>query len=773
MSSSLRWTFILSVALTATGSTEMKGEQHMQFFRTQQKQGHWWLIAPDGAQFISRGVDTVRFASDRVQPTESGSYAETVLAKYASFDEWSEAVARALFGWGFNTLGGASDERVSNVEVDGRRLAYTPIISIGSRFVSQSTGGSAWRDGFFPDVFDPEFEKTAKEIAIERCSPRKDDPMLLGWFIDNELRWGPDWRGQDELLTVFLAMPKETPGRIAAIDLLRERYGDVAEFNKVWGTDFDSWDEAPDAGSIRPPVELKGVWVQNQEVERRARQDNPRHAAFLADCDAFLERVAEGYFRITDEAIKAAAPNHLNLGCRFAYVPARPVLEAAARYVDVISFNCYHNDPRETIEAYAEFGKPVLVGEFSFKGADSGLPNTRGAGALVNTQAERAAAFKNFVSLALSNPSFVGYHWFRHSDQPKDSTGENSNYGVMDYRDQPWKLLTKTMTEVNAEAEIIHETRFAKVRTYFEVDEPAYVPNIDGQYGERRYGSIQTFVARTNPDSTTLPIRIRLLIENVCEQPTTGKLSLNIKPAGSAIVEGFDDSYALAPAEKKIIPLTCTVQPYESETTLTAVSQEIYDRAISVTIMAQGRFSISQLETVPELQTLPEALQNEKALPLIAGDVKLADVRYALAGNKIAVHATVFDRSVTPDNPEWVGNLDVLFSLPEKGTVHQVVFIPKGEAAAREVRLHRNGERLPDPEVQWTTEVREDYGYILTALIPLESVKISKDRPFMMEAAVVAPLGEGAPRAYITMFGSENAYFNDLRFGVFEPDPEQ
>jgi len=31
------------------------------------------------------------------------------------------------------------------------------------------------------------------------------------------------------------------------------------------------------------------------------------------------------------------------------------------------------------------FGKPVLIGEFSFKGADSGLPNTRGAGALVKT----------------------------------------------------------------------------------------------------------------------------------------------------------------------------------------------------------------------------------------------------------------------------------------------------------------------------------------------------------------------------------------------------
>ena len=59
----------------------------------------------------------------------------------------------------------------------------------------------------FPDVFDPEFATLANEIATRRCAPRKDDRSILGWFTDNELRWGPDWRGKDELLTMFLSLP--------------------------------------------------------------------------------------------------------------------------------------------------------------------------------------------------------------------------------------------------------------------------------------------------------------------------------------------------------------------------------------------------------------------------------------------------------------------------------------------------------------------------------------------------------------------------------------
>ena len=44
-----------------------------------------------------------------------------------------------------------------------------------------------------------------------------------------------------------------------------------------------------------------------------------------------------------------------------------------------------HLDPRATIERYSAFGKPLIIGEFSFRAEDSGLPNTKGAGPKVKT----------------------------------------------------------------------------------------------------------------------------------------------------------------------------------------------------------------------------------------------------------------------------------------------------------------------------------------------------------------------------------------------------
>ena len=205
----------------------------------------------------------------------------------------------------------------------------------------------------------------------------------------------------------------------------------------------------------------KEVYAQNQETERLANEKDPARAAFTADCDAFIGLVAERYFRICSEAIKAADPNHMNFGCRFAYVPPAPVIAAAAKYLDGISFNCYNTDPRSVIREYSVFGKPLIIGEFSFRGDDAGLPNTQGAGPRVRTQADRAAAFEHYVTWALSEPNLVGYHWFEHADEPKEGRfdGENSQYGVVNIQDEVYELITRTMSEINARAEELHAAK--------------------------------------------------------------------------------------------------------------------------------------------------------------------------------------------------------------------------------------------------------------------------------------------------------------------------
>jgi hypothetical protein len=450
---------ILHLATGQTRAADASPVKAQPFFHAEKVDGRWWLISPEGRRFISKGVTTVQMAQDTIRNTDVSPYLETNKAKYGNPVAWRKAVAQRLIGWGFNTLGAWSDDAVAEVIVGDQRLAYAPIVDLGATFVAQKQKGAAWLHGIFPDVFDPDFETISRQRAREHCAPRATDRWLLGWFTDNELRWGPDWRGSDELLTMFLSLPAGAAGKQAAVALMRERYGAVTNFNAVWKTTFASWDELAQTNSVRAPVVRQAIYQQNQEIERQANEADPKRAAFVADCESFLARLAERYFRITSGAIRAADPNHMNFGCRFAYVPPPPVIAAAAKYVDAISFNCYRPDPREVVERYSASGKPLIIGEFSFRSRDSGLPNTRGAGHLVDTQAERAAAFKNFVTLALQNPNLVGYHWFEHCDEPKEGRfdGENSNYGVVNIRDEVYKELALAMTEINAKAEALHE----------------------------------------------------------------------------------------------------------------------------------------------------------------------------------------------------------------------------------------------------------------------------------------------------------------------------
>jgi hypothetical protein len=427
------------------------------YFRVAKRNGIFWLIDPDGGRFLSKGVNSVRFDQDRIQNSDRIPYAQACQRKYGTEDIWRAAAARRLRRWGYNTLGSWSDEAVA--KAGGAPLALTPNLDLGTSFACPEDDAARGRPRQdFPDVFDVDFDRHIRRRAQMLCGTRRDDQAIIGWFIDNELRWGPDWRGDDELLTIFFLLPLGSPGRVAALNWLRKRHPDFQEFNATWRTPATSWDAFALLTNAEAPYRRKPPYQHSTCDEHGADRVDPGRAAFEADCDAFAALVAERYFTLTCAAVKAADPYHLVLGCRFAYVPSPGVIDAAARHADVISFNCYDLDASEVIDAYAATGKPCLIGEFSFRGADSGLPNTNGAGPLVATQAERAACFRHYVTAAVRKPALVGYHWFEHADQPAEGRfdGENSNFGAVTIGDDVYEGLTQTMSAVNAEAEDHH-----------------------------------------------------------------------------------------------------------------------------------------------------------------------------------------------------------------------------------------------------------------------------------------------------------------------------
>ncbi len=130
-------------------------------------------------------------------------------------------------------------------------------------------------------------------MAERKCAPHAKDPWLLGYFTDNELRWGKDWRSQDSLLESYLKMPEASSGLRKAMEFLKAR-GHAADSL----TDDD-----------------KGE---------------------------FAGLLAAEYARVTSEAIRRADPNHLVLGCRFAGYPGDSAMRAVGQYFDVISFHSYN-----------------------------------------------------------------------------------------------------------------------------------------------------------------------------------------------------------------------------------------------------------------------------------------------------------------------------------------------------------------------------------------------------------------------------------------------
>ena len=155
------------------------------YFQAKQVDGRWWLIAPDGSRFISKGVTTVQFSQDRILNTEVSPYGDTNKAKYGTAEAWRTAVAGRLLDWSFNTLGAWSDAKVSSAAKNGRRLAYAPILNFGSAFVASRQNGNAWLKGVFPDVFDPNFKKSAMEHAVKIVSPLKESSKYM--YIDKWL----------------------------------------------------------------------------------------------------------------------------------------------------------------------------------------------------------------------------------------------------------------------------------------------------------------------------------------------------------------------------------------------------------------------------------------------------------------------------------------------------------------------------------------------------------------------------------------------------------
>ena len=420
------------------------------YFRVEKVDGRWWFVAPNGKLFFSTGMDCVNYGDPtfitgretmftwlpregealakhyghasgaHMGPIKEGRtfnfYAANLERKYGENypSRWREQTLRRLRSWGFNTIGNWS---LWEWHRNGQ-MPYVATAGVWGHHRRVPSGSDYW--GQMHDPFDPQFVANARASIAPVAERVRDDPWCVGFFIDNELSWAGQGEegGRYGLAYGALSLSADaSPAKRAFLEQLRAKYGSIERLNEAWSARYESWD------ALKPPVQLPP-------------QPTP---ARQQDFSEFVRAFARRYFQTIRDILRELAPNHLYLGCRFAWYSLDAVA-VAAELCDVLSFNIYA--PKLDHRAYSflnPFDKPVIIGEFHFGALDRGMFHT-GLVAAAN-QRERARMYEDYVNSALDHPLFVGCHWFQYIDQPLTGRwfdGENYNIGFVSITDTPY-----------------------------------------------------------------------------------------------------------------------------------------------------------------------------------------------------------------------------------------------------------------------------------------------------------------------------------------------
>jgi|GEM_PF-205300 len=201
------------------------------------------------------------------------------------------------------------------------------------------------------------------------------------------------------------------------------------------------------------------------------------------------------------------------------------------------------------------------------------------------------------------------------------------------------------------------------------------------------------------------------------------------------------------------------------------LTQEILDASPDVAAALrdiQVEWDLSTKSPETELSQVATLLAGETPRVATANDEPLAEFRFALCGDRLAVLADVRDRTRRLVEPNfWEGSSVEIFAAPNQNTLpHQIVFLPScGQKARGEVRLYRQANRLPDPtDVQWQAREREN-GYRLEALIPLQTLGIQPSaNEFRIEAVANVPGADGTVRRAGLVTTATQAWTSARRF---------
>ncbi len=386
------------------GSGQALGLKQTGYFHVERLGERWYLVTPEGNATFHLGIcgfgpgEDYTYIKGREQVYEwlpnydseykpafhtdqywsrdtFSFYIANQIRKYGEYDRnanLKRMVARVK-QMGFNSSGAFSGGSNVYREVG---FPYVSSLPLGQWTLGRQIEGLR---GLF-DPFDTETAAKMAELFAQSVKPQANEPLLIGYFLDNEFSWDGIWEA------AFTTAP-DSACRDAFVATARKLFGSVDELRQAAGGAVNAFD---DLRRLTEPLRADTAWR-----------------------DAWLETVSEQYYAVTVAAVRDADPNHLVISQRYAGWTPDPSAKAAGRHCDIVCMNFYNdglaygisdNLQRRFAELGELTGKPLLIGEWSFKAMDAGLPNTKGAATPVETQQDRAVGYASFLATAAANP---------------------------------------------------------------------------------------------------------------------------------------------------------------------------------------------------------------------------------------------------------------------------------------------------------------------------------------------------------------------------------
>lgn len=391
------------------------------FFRVAYCGERAYLLDPDNGAVILHGIQHVR-------PGESAAHKAGLTAKFGTESQWSKETGELMADNHINYISYGSNRieafpaawRSSLLAPKTQKIAYAEILYLLRAFMwdmNKNLGYSFEDDKYNRLVllFEPTFAAYIDSLVAEKSKLFAGDRHFVGYYLDNELPFA-SYRNSDPLQGVdlkhFLSLPdRYKAAREIANNFLRDK-------------------------GINPAGDITS---ENEED--------------------FRKFVADYYYQLTVSTVRRHDKEHLILGTKLHDWSKynQGVVEACARYCDVVSINYYARwqpeaDYLANLKTWCGT-KPFIVSEFYTKAEDAsykGVPyaNTDGGGWLVRSQRNRGEFYQNFCLRLLETKNCVGWVHFEYNDAWA-SDGSVSNKGIVSLEYEPYGDFLSYVRQLN------------------------------------------------------------------------------------------------------------------------------------------------------------------------------------------------------------------------------------------------------------------------------------------------------------------------------------